>query len=73
MDSIDLHTHHATRASSVSGTIEMPPLPESMVKSEAGRADEGYFVLTLSLQRVNDAHLCSYPYSSAQSHETFRL
>jgi hypothetical protein len=49
MVSIDLHTHHATRASSVSGTREMPHLPESMVKSEAGRADEGYFVLTLSL------------------------
>jgi hypothetical protein len=50
MVSTDLHTRHATRASSVSGASGMPHRPESMVKSEAGKVDKGYFILALSLR-----------------------
>jgi hypothetical protein len=46
MVSIDLQIHYATRASSASG---LPRLPKSMNKSEPSQAEEGYFVLTLSL------------------------
>jgi hypothetical protein len=49
MVSIDLHMHHTTRALSVSCACGMPHLPKSMVRSEASQADEGYFVLPLSL------------------------
>ncbi len=59
MVSVDLHIHHATRALSVSGASGMPHLPESMVKSEAGQADEGYFVLALSV------HTCLHQLSRA--------
>jgi hypothetical protein len=48
MVSIDLHTHHAYRALSVSDASGMPHLPKSMVKSEADQADKGYFILALS-------------------------
>ncbi len=59
MVSIDLHTHHAYRALSVSDASGMPHLPKSMVKSEDDQADEGYFVLALSL------HTCPQQLSRA--------
>jgi hypothetical protein len=56
--SIDLHLHHATRASSLSGASGMPHPSESMVKSEAVQAYEVYFVFSLSLhtcpQQISD-------------------
>jgi hypothetical protein len=61
MVNIDLHTRHATRASSVSGVSGMPHLPESMVESEAGKADKGYFILALSL------HTCLQQLSHAMA------
>jgi hypothetical protein len=49
MVSMDLHIHHANGALSISSASGMFHLPKSMVKSEADQAEEGYFVLTLSL------------------------
>ncbi len=51
MVSVGLHTHHVTKASSVSCGSGMPHIPESMVKSEASQVDENYFLLALSLHK----------------------
>jgi hypothetical protein len=51
MVNVDLYIRHATRALSVV-SARMSHFPESMVVSEAGQADKGYFVINLTLAIV---------------------
>jgi hypothetical protein len=54
----NLHIHHATRASSVSGASGLTNLPVSMIKSKDGQADEGYFKLDLSPYMPTAVTMC---------------